>query len=85
MWAHAVGHICEFEYFNKSKGEYDSGYWFKPEIVWDLYRKGMSLKQISKSMTKDITTLQAFKEQLINDNIAYKSSIEALFSKYLNI
>ena len=85
MWAHAVGHICEFEYCSLAMGDYNSGYWFKPEIIWDLYKCGMTLKQISVSMKQDVTTLVKFKEQLIKDNSAYKNLIEHLFAQKLNI
>ena len=85
MWAHAVGHIMEFEYQSKSLGDYNSGYWFKPEIVWELYKGGMTLQQINKSMTIDIVTLEDFKYQLVEDNEIYKSLIEKQFSDKLGI
>lgn len=81
MWAHAVGHICEFEYYSKLKGDYNSGYWFMPEIIWELYKAGMTLKQINQSMTEDIVLLDDFKDQLIKDNRTYESLIEEQFAK----
>lgn len=84
MWAHAVGYIMLYEYWgtNISRILYpESGrYWFKPEIIWDLYKAGMSLKDISQSMTEDITTRSSFKAQLVKDNSLYTSQIQSIFN-----
>lgn len=84
MWAHAVGYIMLYEYWgtNISRISYpESGrYWFKPEIIWDLYKAGMSLKDISQSMTEDITTRSSFKAQLVKDNSLYTSKIQSIFN-----
>ena len=60
-------------------------YWFKPTVVWNLYKAGLSLKDISNSMTTNVVTLQSFKEQLIEDNEQYKATINSIFSTYLSM
>ena len=81
MWAHAVGYIMEREYGGVKKSTYpEQGvYWFKPEIIWDLYKYGMSLKEINQSMTCDVATLQMFKEKLLGDNKNHTSLINSTF------
>lgn len=81
MWANAVGHIMERECLGeKLKTFPEQGkFWFKPEIIWDLYKLGMSLGNINKSMTEEVVTLQDFKQQLIDDNPSYKDLIESIF------
>lgn len=85
MWAHAVGHICKYEYRNKAVGGFLYNYWFKPEIILELYRNGMTLQEISQSMQEDIDTLQSFKDQLIEDNESYASLINQVFQDHLNL
>lgn len=82
MWAHAVGYIMLYEYIGDNRVSYpfSTMYWFKPEIIWDLYKAGMSLKDISQSMTEDITTRSSFKTQLIKDNPLYASQIQSIFN-----
>ncbi|MBR5830908.1 MAG: hypothetical protein IKY63_06570, partial [Tidjanibacter sp.] len=81
MWAHAVGYIMEREYLGRGKLTYpeQGKYWFKPEIIWDLYRGGMSLKEINQSMTEDVVTLQSFKARLLEDNVSHTSLINMKF------
>lgn len=84
MWAHAVGYIMLYEYMGKniSSELYPSQgiYWFKPEIIWELYKVGMSLQDINQSMTDGVVTMQSFKEQLISDNPTYDSQISSIFN-----
>ncbi len=82
MWAYAVGYIMLYEYIGDNRVSYpfSNMYWFKPEIIWDLYKAGMSLKDISQSMTEDITTRSSFKTQLIKDNPLYESQIQSIFN-----
>ena len=82
MWAHAVGYIMLYEYMGDNRVSYpfSNMYWFKPEIIWDLYKAGMSLKDISQSMTEDITTRSSFKAQLVKDNSLYTSQIQSIFN-----
>lgn len=81
MWAHAVGYIMEREYLGRGKSTYpeQDKYWFKPEIIWDLYRGGMSLKEINQSMTENVVTLQSFKARLLEDNVSHTSLINMKF------
>ena len=91
MWAHAVGYICKYEhcqrnvadYRDRSNGIYDV-YWFAPEIILDLYERGMTLKQISDCMTEDVITFEDFRETLIVHNSTYASRINYLFDNYLD-
>lgn len=85
MWAHAVGHIMEYEYSGDAmKNHPDAGkYWFKPEIIWELYKLGMPLSDISKSMVEDVVSLSDFKWQLMEDNESFATQIDSLFVKYL--
>lgn len=87
MWAHAVGYIMLYEYSGDKMYAYPVAdkYWFKPTVVWNLYKAGLSLKDISDSMSDTIITLQAFKEQLIEDNEQYKATINSIFSTYLSM
>ena len=87
MWAHAVGYIMLYEYLGINRQSYPTvvNYWFKPDVVWNLYKAGLSLKDISDSMSDTIITLQAFKEQLIEDNEQYKATINSIFSTYLSM
>lgn len=87
MWAHAVGYIMLYEYLGINRQSYPTvvNYWFKPTVVWNLYKAGLSLKDISDSMSDTIITLQAFKEQLIEDNEQYKATINSIFSTYLSM
>ena len=81
MWAHAVGHIMEYENYGRTLGRdpFTEDYWFKPEIVWELYKNGLELNNISKSMEEDVTTLQLFKERLLEGNPQYVSIINSIF------
>ena len=84
MWAHAVGYIMLYEYTgvtitNKLYPEL-GWYWFEPEIMWELYKVGMSLQDINQSMTDGVVTMQSFKEQLISDNPTYDSQISSIFN-----
>lgn len=84
MWAHAVGYIMLYEYTgvtitNKLYPEL-GWYWFEPEIIWELYKVGMSLQDINQSMIDEVVTMQSFKNQLISDNLAYKSQINNIFN-----
>ena len=87
MWAHAVGYIMLYEYLGNKMYAYPvtDKYWFKPTVVWNMYKAGLSLKDISDSMSDTIITLQAFKEQLIEDNEQYKATINSIFSTYLSM
>ena len=84
MWAHAAGYIMLYEYLEKdiSSALYPKrgNYWFKPEIIWELYKVGMSLQDINQSMIDEVVTMQSFKNQLISDNLAYKSQINSIFN-----
>ena len=84
MWAHAAGYIMLYEYLEKdiSSALYPKrgNYWFKPEIIWELYKVGMSLQDINQSMTDGVVTMQSFKEQLISDNPTYDSQISSIFN-----
>ena len=82
MWAHAVGHICKYEHLQEPLGLYFVGgkYWFAPELLLELYNLGLTLGDINKSMTEEVTTLQLFKEQLISDNPSYESQINAILN-----
>lgn len=86
MWAHAVGHICQYEHLQKQIKSYlyADHYWFAPEFLLALYKKGMTLKQINDCMTQDITTLDCFKEQLIETNIVSEQEINKLFDTYID-
>lgn len=81
MWAHAVGYIMMYENHGLSlstcpvKGKY----WFKPEIIWELYKNGLTLKCISQSMMEEITNLQSFKERLLENNESYASIINSIY------
>lgn len=85
MWAHAVGYICGCEHLGSQVSSYPNTkkYWFAPEIIVELYKKGMSLSQISKSMTGEIVMLNDFQKQLTINNAAYEVDINKLFNKYL--
>lgn len=85
MWAHAVGHICQYEYQNKNVGAFLYNYWFKPEVILDLYGSGLTLQEINQSMTSEICSLQDFKEQLIEDNSTCDSLIRGVFNNRLNL
>ena len=87
MWANAVGHIMERECLGeKLKTFPEQGkFWFKPEIIWDLYKLGMSLGEINKSMTEEVVTLPDFKRQLMDDNESFSSQIDSLFVYYLKL
>lgn len=61
------------------------GYWFKPEVILELYRNGMSLQEINQSMLSDVDTIKSFKDQLIEDNKNYTSLINKVFRKHLNL
>ena len=91
MWAHAVGYICKYEHRQRNVANYRDGsngiydeYWFAPEILLDLYERGMTLKQISDCMTEDVITFEDFRETLIVHNSTYASRINYLFDNYLD-
>ncbi len=85
MWAHAVGHICQYEYRNEAIDAFPYKYWFEPEVILELYRNGMSLQEINQSMLSDVDTIKSFKDQLIEDNKNYTSLINKVFRKHLNL
>ena len=87
MWAHAVGYIMLYEYLGINRQSYPTvvNYWFKPDVVWDLYKNGLSLRDISQSMTENIVTLQSFKEKLIEDNKSHTTAINTIFRTHLNM
>lgn len=85
MWAHAVGQIMKYEYSGDQLRNIpgQGRYWFKPEIIWELYKLGMPLSDISKSMVEDVVSLSGFKWQLMEDNESFATQIDSLFVKYL--
>lgn len=87
MWAYAVGYIMLYEYLGINRQSYPTvvNYWFKPDVVWDLYKNGLSLRDISQSMTENIVTLQSFKEKLIEDNKSHTTAINTIFRTHLTM
>ena len=90
MWAHAVERICIQEILNHniilySQQSYPSqiDYWFKPEIIWDLHSKeGIPLQELYSALTKDATSISAYKQILTNKYPYYQASINHTFSSY---
>ena len=84
MWAHAVGYIMLYEYQEDDLSNVlfpnRGRYWFKPEIIWELYKTGLSLQNINQSMTDGVVSMQSFKDQLMSDNPAYKDDISSIFN-----
>ena len=87
MWAHAVGYIMLYEYTGSNMGLYPvvDEYWFKPTVVWELYKLGLSLNSILGVMQSDVVTLQTFKERLVEKNKQYEIILNTTFSTYLNM
>ena len=88
MWGFAMGHIQECEKydkqrFNKSYSDSWYNYWFKPDVVWDLFRNGiLTKKQIFDCLTADVDTfskLMAKMHELYPDVVG---AIDATFNKY---
>lgn len=85
MWAHAAGNIMLYEFWGIVLNAYPKvkDYWFRPEIVWEMYKLGISLGDINRSMREDVVSLTDFKWQLEEDNPPYAKQIDSLFVAHL--
>lgn len=83
MWAHAVGHICQYEHLGEQVKSYPhtNKYWFAPETICELYNRGLSFGQISACMSMNVYTLEDFKNELIDKNNNFSYLINYLFNK----
>lgn len=70
MWGHAMGYINKYEKYSgrvpDSYPQSDAIYFFKPSIIWDMYRNNiLTKKQIYDCLMKDVKSVEQLKQRMI--------------------
>jgi hypothetical protein len=86
MWGYAMGYIEKYEkYYGGVYGNIPckDKYWFKPEIIWDLYKnKILTKREIYNCMTSDVKTHAQIKQKMISKYPSKATSIINIFKLY---
>ncbi len=91
MWAHAVGNIFYKELYERvdireSQSTYppreDGPYWFRPEIIWDLYLAGIPLTTLEGGLTRYTNSIQTYKQILLSRYPQYSYEINQIFTRH---
>jgi hypothetical protein len=85
MWGYAMGYIEKYEKYNggvSSDVIYpgDKEVWFKPQILWDIYRDTVLTKrEIFNCMTSDVKSVEQLKQKMIS---AYPQKADLIINKF---
>jgi hypothetical protein len=88
MWGYAMGYIEQYEKYNgkiPSNMIYpgDKDVWFKPQILWDIYRDTVLTKrEIFDCMTSDVKSVEQLKQKMISKHSKKADLIINKFKKY---
>ena len=91
MWAFAVGNIFYKELYEQidiraTSTPYppreDGSYWFKPEIIWDLYLEGIPLTTLLSGLSNQATSIQIYKQIMISRYPQHTDVINYTCSQY---
>jgi|GEM_PF-140476 len=96
MWGYAIGNIQEFEKYGPdnqdiknttlvgAKQPYPGGkWWFKPQILWDLYRDNiLTKKQMYDCLTSEVRDHMALKDKMVSRHSKLKDDINMAFLRH---
>lgn len=91
MWGYAMGHILEHEYYGDSidvpypyaKTPGSDGAWIKPEVIWDINRRGLlTKKEIFDCLTVDVDTYEKLMMRMSASNSYRAGEILDIFNTH---
>lgn len=89
MWGYAIGYIEEYEKYKGgvrgTNNDFPLGkkYWFKPNIIWDIYRdKVLNKREIFNCMTSDVKSHEQLKQKMVSKYPSKKTSIITIFNNH---
>ena len=87
MWGYSMGYIHQYEKYysidNNTLYPGSEDYFFKPDVIWDIYRAELLDKQqIFAAMTNNVDDVMEFRNKLSSLYPSESTKIEMIFAEY---
>ena len=82
MWAYYMESVMYKGRYGGNLPTFGNGYWFKPEILRELHRNGLSCNDILSVLDHDVDSKDDFEKELIYQFSSKRTQIVKAFDKY---